>query len=197
MSEVQGGFAAAGQFRARVQAGIAARLDAGPLDVMQLPGKDSCGLRVSGAGMMCEMTVRKDGLRADWGAVPAPGHAPPAELAARVTAGIAGILHAPGNVPPGSIAWESFPLYTVAGQVLREAGLDVRMRLRLNRDDLEVIVSLLVSNPGVPDAGKVTLHDDGSLEWQWRFPPGSAPQDIAGRAAAAVLGLIPAPQLVA
>lgn len=199
MSQEQGESAAAWLFQSRVQAGlIAARLEAGGLEVMQFAADDGFVVRVSSPDMSCDMTARQDQIWAGWGPEPAPGYAPPAELAVRVAAGVASILHAPGAVSPGAITAQAYnPLYTAAGTALRDAGLRVRLSPQVHADDLEVIVSLDIDNAAMPDRGKVTLHEDGSMEWTWRYPPGASQDDIAGRAAAFIHGLLPAEPLAA
>lgn len=175
---------------------IASRLDAGRLEVQQFPEEHGWWLRISSPDMRCEMTVRQDGISAEWEPLPQPGYGPHPELAAQVASGIAVILDA--AVPAAAIsAQRNYPLFSAAGVALREAGLKVTMHPRVNNDDLEVHVTLKISNRRSPGAGKVDLNEDGSLAWEWRFPPAASPEDIAARAVATIYSLFPAPQLAA
>jgi hypothetical protein len=114
-----------------------------------------------------------------------------------VASGIAAILNAAEAVSPAISARKNYPLFSAAGAALREAGLEVTMHPRVNNDDLEVLVTLTISNRCSPGAGTVVLSEDGSLDWEWPFPPAASPEDIAARAAAAIRGLLADPRLAA
>lgn len=198
MPEVQGGPAAAADIDPQVQAAmIAARLDAGRLEVEQVPEEHGWWLRITSPQMWCELTVRQDGISASWSPLPPPRYGPHPELSAQVASGIAAILLAARAVSPAISTRENCPLFSAAGMALRKAGLKVTMEPRVDTGNLDVVVGLTISNRRSPDAGTVVLNEDGSLGWEWPFPAGISPEDIAARAAAAVHSLLPAPPLAA
>lgn len=198
MSVVQGGSAVAPDADPEVVAAlIAGRLDARRLEVWQSPVEDGCGMLVLSPEMRCELAVRPDGISAEWAPLPRPGYGAHPELSVHVASGIAAILNAAKEVPPAVSGLRNYPLATAAGLALRRAGLKVTLDPHIESASLDVVIAVTVSNRRSPDAGTVNLNEDGSLVWDWPFPPGTSQEDIAARAAATIHSLLPAPQLAA